>query len=444
MRNLIDVKWAYGILFLYSLMVLINRLNVGVLWAVDTSEYIEKSVVRPPLYPLLMDVFKFIFGVHQFVALICFQLLFVLVMAFYLSRILWKKFDIHLITFVFLHLILSLPLLSISVAAGISGGIGNWLLTEAISYGLFLFAVSFLVKTLFGNERRNFFLFLMVIGILTWIRTPMIFLYGVAGAMILYLQLKIRNIRLTIGLVMAMVAVFLVTGLGERFYHKAVNNYWGRINRSASTMIIGAVYISDAQALNFIAEPRDREVLNRTYAYLENRKLLSKNRFEIDRRLVDIYNDYFCVMQTIILKSIQDVFFVPEEQSKPGWKDRVYEEFESFAQRVVPLLVIHHFKEFSRLMLLKFLYTLNFREGFFMALFLLFPFVRLSHPFKIMTFFVLLMLIMNRLMMTPIIAMTDRYLFYTDILEYVFIAIVADHYLRHFLGLFPQRHAGLT
>jgi hypothetical protein len=243
---------------------------------------------------------------------------------------------------------------------------------------------------------------------------------------------------------MVMVAVFLVTGLGERFYHKAVNNYWGRMNRGASHMIIGAVYISDAQSLNFITQPKDRDVLNRTYAYLENRKLLSKNRFEIDRRLVDLYNDNFCVLQTVLLKSFQDVFFTPEEQGNPGLKDSVYKEFEIFAQRVVPLIITNNLKEFSKLMLLKFLYTLNFKEGFFIALFLLFPFVRFSHPFKMMAFFILMMLVLNRLMMTPIIVMTDRYLFYTDILEYVFIALVADHYLSHFLRMFPQRHAGFT
>lgn len=434
MKDLFDVKSAFGIALLYSGVVLVNRLNEGVIWAPDTPQYIEKSVIRPPLYPLLINVFTALFDAYGFIALICFQVLFVLLSAFYLSHILLKKFHVHPVVFVLLYIFLSLPLLSISVAVGIHGGIGNRLLTEAVSYGFFLFAVSYLVKTLFGDERRNFFIFLLLIAILTLIRTPMLFLYGVAGCLIIYLHSRTKNIKRTLGLVLLLVAVFLTADLGERFYHRVVNNYWGKINRDASHLLVGAVYTSDKRVLIWIADPRDREVLRRSYDVLEDKKLLSKNRFEIDRRLVDIYNDHFVPMQTVLLRSFQDVFPMDENRDRSMREDDMYIQFESFSRRVAPVLVFHNYQEFFKLMLLKFLYTFNFREGVFLALFLLFPFVRLSPEFKMTAFFVLLMLLLNRLVMTPIIFIGDRYLLYTDILEYAVMVTMADQYLRHVFG----------
>ncbi len=423
--NFFDIKKAYGIVFFYSLLVLINRLKVGVVWGGDTQQYIDKSVIRPPTYPLLMDVFKFIFGPHEFIALICFQLLFVLISAFYLSNLLWKKFELHPITFILLHLFLSLPLLSISVAAGIHGEIGNRLLTESISYGLFLFVISFLVKILFSNGRRYFIIFLLLIATLTLIRTQMIFLYIIAVLLIPVLYLKTKNIRVMLGLFTIVLTIFLFMDLGERFYHKAVNDYFGKISLNASHMLVGAAYVTDDKAMDKIVNQKDREVLKRTYDFLENKKLLAKNRFEIGRRLVDLYNDNFAtILGYGLMASFQHVY------SLPKWGDEMLIQFESFSRRTIPVLICHNYKEFSKLMLLKFLYTLNFREGFFISLFLLFPFIRLSNEFKIFAFLIFLMIVINRLIMTPIIYIGDRYLFYTDILEYVIFVIMAEQYLK--------------
>jgi hypothetical protein len=424
--DIFDMKKVYGILLFYSVSVLIIRLKVGVISGGDTQQYIEKSVIRPPVYPLIMDFFKFIFSPYEFFALICFQVIFVLISAFYLSRLLWEKFDLHPITFILLHLFLSLPLLSSSVVMGIHGEIGNRLLTEAISYGLFLFAISLLVKALFTSAKENIILFLLLIAILTLIRTQMIFMYIIASLFIVYLHLTLKNRRLTIGLITIGIVFFLFADMGERLYHKVTNDYFGKVSLNASHMLVGAVYVSDEHALSLISDKQDREVLKRTYDYLENRKLLAKNRFEVDRRLVDLYNDNFAtILGYGLMASFQHVY------SMPKWEDEMLIQFESFSRRVAPVLICHNYKEFSRLMLLKFLYTLNFREGFFIALFLLFPFIRLSHEFKMFAFIIFLMLVINRLIMTPIIYSGDRYLFYTDIMEYVILVITAEKYVKY-------------
>ncbi|RPH52479.1 MAG: hypothetical protein EHM85_02740 [Desulfobacteraceae bacterium] len=423
-----DIKKAYGFVFFYSFLVLINRLKVGVIWAFDTQQYIDKSVIRPPVYPLAISFFKMFFEPHAFIALIFFQLIFVLIAAFYLSNLLRKKFELHPITFTLLHLFLLLPLSAISVAVGIHGEIGNKLLTEALSYGLFLLAVSFLVKTLFTDERRNLIIFILLIGILTLIRTQMIFMYIIAIVAINILQFKVDHIRSIIILITTGIAIFVFADLSERFYHKAANHYFGKVSLNASHILVGAIYVTNEKVINNIVNQQDREVIKRTYDYLENKKLLAKNRFEIDRRLVDLYNDNFAIiLGSGLMASFQHVYSLPKQE------DEMLIQFESFSRRVIKILICHNYKEFSKLMLLKFLYTLNFREGFFIALFLFLPFIRLSHEFKIFAFFIFLMLVSNRLIMTPIIYIGDRYLFYTDILEYVIFIIMAEKYLKRYV-----------
>jgi len=424
-KDIVDVKKAHWFILFYSLAVLVLRLQEGVIWGSDTTQYIEKSIIRPPGYPFLMDIFKYLFGTYEYLALVSFQLIFVLLSGFYLSHILRRKFDLHPITFILITLLLSVPLLSSSVILGIHGRIANRLLTEAVSYGLFLTAMSFLVKILFTRQKLDFIIFLMLIAALTLIRTQMIFLYVIAFVLIpLYCQEHANKSHL-LGLIVILLAIFLCTDFSERLYHRFVNNYFGKVSLNASHMLVGAVYVSDKGALGLIENAKDRDVLKLTYDSLESRSLLAKQRFGIDRRLVDLYNDNFAVILGYsLMSSFQHIYAFPK------WGDEMLVQFEAFSRRVVPVLTIHYYKDVAKLMLLKFLYTLNFREGFFFATFLLFPFVKFTRELKAFALFMLLMLLINRLMMTPIIYIGDRYLFYTDILEYVILVIMAEKYLR--------------
>jgi len=424
--HFVDLKKAYGITLFYGIALIVIRLKVGIIWGGDTSQYIEKSVIRPPIYPLLLDLFSYLFGAHEYIALVFFQLIFVLIAAFHLSNTMRKKFHLLPITFTLLSCLLSVPLLSSSVALGLHGEIGNIILTEAISYGLFLFAVAFLVRILFISRPTDFIIFLSLIVILTLTRTQMIFLYVIAIVLILSLYLK-RDIRIpaAISLFIVVLVIFLCAELGERLYHKLTNNYFGKISLTESHLLVGAIYVSDKQTFSHIDDIRDRRVLEQAYEFLEDHKLLAKQRFEIGRRMVDLYNDNFAViLGPGLMSSFRRVY------AAPPWGDDMLLQVESFSRRVAPVLVIHHYKDVAKLMLLKFLYTLNFREGFFFATFLLFPFVKFTRELKLFSFFVLLMLLTNRLMMTPIIYIGDRYLFYTDILEYVALVIMAEEYLR--------------
>lgn len=421
--NFITVTKANGIILIYAITVLVVRLQTGVITAPDTQGYIDKEIIRPPGYPLIIDIFKYLFGSHEYFALVCFQIIFVLISVFYISHVLRKMFSLHPITLTLLYVFLSLPLLSISVAVGVHGGIGNRILTESISDGFFLFTVSFLVKTLF-HEKRNFLIFILFIALLSLIRTQMIFMYLIAMALLLYLYLKIGNFRLIMRFFTAMLAIFLIAEASERFYHKSVNNYFGKLSLNVSHMLVGVVFISDQHALKYISNENDRKVLKQAYDYLENRKFLSKNRFEIDLRLVDLYNDSFNIsLYYGLMRSFQSVY------SLPKWGGEELIKFEDFSKRVLPSLTVHHYKDFGKLLLLKFLYTLNFREGFLFCLILLLPFIRVSHEFKMFAFFVFAMLIVSRLAMTPIIYLGDRYLFYTDILEYIIFLMMAEKYL---------------
>jgi hypothetical protein len=168
--------------------------------------------------------------------------------------------------------------------------------------------------------------------------------------------------------------------------------------------------------------------LKRAHEELKKRKMHAANRFEIDRRLVDLYNDNFCIIQAITENSFKAISRY--NGAAPMQEILFYPAYEEFARRVVPGLVWQNLKEFGKLTLLKFLYSLQFREGFFAGLLMLIFVYGLRQELKLVGFFVLLLLMMNRLMMTPIIFLGDRFLFYTDILEYAFFLIFVDDVLR--------------
>lgn len=416
-----------GALAVYSLIVLLCRLRAVPVYGPDSFQYLSNSVIRPPGYPLILDAFQWIFGSGYVSVLVFFQILSVLVASYFLSRFLWRAFNLHSGTFFLLHVVLSLPLTSLSKAAGIFGGIGNHILSEPISYSLFLLATLFLLKMLLQKKLTDFFIALLLSALLVLMRTPMTFLFITASLAAIYCYpYKSEQKRLVRAFLLLCIAVLSVDS-GERFYHAFTQGYFGKIDRAASHLLVGAVYVAQEQSFATFS-PQDRKVVKKAIDGLKKRKMHATNRFELDRRLVDLYNDNFCRMQSILEKSFKEVN--AHNAAAPRQEILFYTSYEEFARRAAPVLVLNNIKEFGKLTLLKFLYSLQFREGVFIGLLMLLPVCKFRRELQIWGALILLLLVMNRLMMAPIIFLGDRYLFYTDILEYAFFLIFADNILR--------------
>jgi len=421
--------WALAAVALWGAAVLAARLPLGVQVANDSEQYLAGSVLRPPGYPFLLELFARLFADWAPPALVAFQLLCVLAAALHLSWTLWRRYALHPAAFVTAYVLLTLPLTSLSTALGIHGTIGNRLLTEAVTYALFLLVVSCLLRALFHPRPLPLALGLLLIALATLVRTQMFFLYPLAAAVLLWEWRHGLELRAT--LLLALSALLLVAGtdLAERLYHRQASGHFGRVSLGSSHFLVGALYMAPPQAAELPERESDREVLRRAYAFLASQKLHSSSRFELDRRLADLYNDKFAAMLNAgLMPAFNQVY------AQTPWSDPALIALDRFSDRVAPLFLRHYPASLCKLFLLKLLYSLNFREGLFAAVLLLLPWLPVRRETLLLAGLVALPLLVNRLLLVPILYLGDRYLFYTDILEYVLLLAVADQLLRRGAG----------
>ena len=129
----------------------------------DSLSYIENSYKRPFLYPLIINIFEFIFSNYFKRPLIIFQLLLGYLAVTYFLKFFFKKFRIKSFVFkVILFFSISYPYFNLSMK------IGNSILSESLAYPIFLIFIIFFIKSIFGEKNyfKNFLLSLIFFSLL--------------------------------------------------------------------------------------------------------------------------------------------------------------------------------------------------------------------------------------------------------------------------------------
>ena len=129
----------------------------------DSLSYIENSYKRPFLYPLIINIFEFIFSDYFKRPLIIFQLLLGYFAVTYFLKFFFKVFKIKSFVFkVILFFSISYPYFNLSMK------IGNSILSESLVYPIFLIFIIFFIKSIFGNKNyfKNFLLSLIFFSLL--------------------------------------------------------------------------------------------------------------------------------------------------------------------------------------------------------------------------------------------------------------------------------------
>jgi hypothetical protein len=106
--------------------------RIGPVPGYDTVSYLDHAANREPLYPLFLDLFGFLFGSKSHFLIVLFQTLSVLTACLYLSRVLYTFYGLPPWGFLVCFALSTSPLFLLSI--------GNHLLSEALTYSMFLFS----------------------------------------------------------------------------------------------------------------------------------------------------------------------------------------------------------------------------------------------------------------------------------------------------------------
>ncbi|MFB3816905.1 MAG: glycosyltransferase family 39 protein [Candidatus Methylomirabilales bacterium] len=410
-------RGAIGLGAAWTAVVLASVWRVGILWGGDTPHYADWSVIRPPLYPLFVAAAHRLFPGAGWLVIVWLQTVFGLLAALHLARALRRHLAARPATVLVAYGLLTLPLTPWSLLLGIYASVGNYLLTEALAYGFALLALSFLLRAQGLTRWREYLGALTCIALAVLVRTQMVFLYALVAAALWREHRWGRPRRAVVAAFLAVLCVAAVD-IGQRLYHAAVHQHFGRVPLLGSGLLVSALYVSPPDAHRSLADDRPAAVVREARRRLGELRVLAGDRHGTSHSLVSLYNDSYNRILGVVTDTFSAVYGLR------SWSDQMFVRYEAFAWTVAPRLIAASGLAYPKLVLLKFLYGFGFREGVFLTLVLLLGRLPVRRDVRTLAWLVAVPLLVNRALLAPVTYMADRYVFYTDILEYVVLAVL--------------------
>ena len=248
----------------------------------DSLSYIENNYKRPFLYPLIINIFEFIFSDYFKRPLIIFQLLLGYFALTYFLKFFLKKFKIKSFIFkLILFFSISYPYFNLSMK------IGNSILSESLAYPIFLIFITFFIKSIFGNKNyfKNFLLSLVFFSLLVLTKKTFLILvpiYFLSLIVELIFSKELKKAIISILLVFFTIFSLNLIEKGATFIKYGT---FSTISVSGSSLVSGPFYLAKEDDFKKIKGDLNKKIINNAL------KILKENNIERIKRNHNSNND---------------------------------------------------------------------------------------------------------------------------------------------------------
>ena len=405
--------------FTFSLLALFVFIfaSLGVKMAPDSSGYMGGDLIRAPLYPLFLKLNSTIFGAGEFTPLVVFQLGLGAFAVFRISRYLKEIFQLNLLGFNLLIILLLSPYL---------GFVGNYILTEALAYPLFLLATEILFRGLQTRQPKYFHLFFLYSGILCLIRGQFFFLFVISLMAMLYLFWIAKRTRLQKSILIAsFLGVLLSTSLFERSYHAYYHNAFNVTPSVAVHFVIAPLYLANPEDAHLFQDSKLKSIFSKTQSKMEAQGLTHLSAVGNFDPPFHFYASFDEILYKALYPSLNELQFLDKHQN------------EILLNTIAITLIKAKPLEYLKL------YTRNFTSYFggyygfiFMIVLMMSSLIvclRKKEFYSGIVFFVALFDLGNALLTSLVQSYHLRYSFYTQIVLVAVLSLIAYKMSKHFL-----------
>lgn len=222
-------------------------LQNGVLIFPDSPGYIENSIYRNCGYPLLLDLFEFVFGESYLQCVIIFQILILTYAICSICFFLKQQFELSNVwtSCILAGVIIIFMASSLFSATGLFTYLS--ILTEGVTYPLALMITKLLLQGLFSKSLRPLYLSLLPITLSTLIRTQTIFFVIVFICAYSYIFIVAhypkKNLLILAGILFAM---FFTFSYANPCYNLIYNDYFVGTPFGQMSFAGKVLYLSDS------------------------------------------------------------------------------------------------------------------------------------------------------------------------------------------------------
>jgi len=289
----------------------------------DSLSYIENSYKRPFLYPLIINIFEFIFSDYFKRPLIIFQLLLGYFGVIYFLKFFFNKFKIKSFIFkVILFFSISYPYFNLSMK------IGNSILSESLGYPIFLIFIIFFIKSIFGNKNyfKNFLLSLVFFSLLVLTKKTFLILVPVYFLSLIVELIFSKELKKAIISILFFFFTIFSLNIIEKGATFIKYGTFSTISVSGSSLVSGPFYLAKEDDFKKIKGDLNKKIINNALKILNENNIerIKRNHnsnsdilsFAKDTRR--IFHDYFnkyVIIQSIFEDNVEDVFIKRDLQN---------------------------------------------------------------------------------------------------------------------------------
>jgi O-antigen ligase len=324
-----------GILFLITFIWVLRKPAV---YFPDSSGYLDMHIIRTPGYPIFLKIIQSIFGNSFETALLFIQTAIGCFSTYFLIHKIRKVKLLNNVLYCCLSGVLLLPFL-------IGLRIGNNILSEAISYSLYLIIIGFYISFFISKNKKELLYAIPIIGLLLITRYQFIYLIPVGLAMIFWVGFKEKQWKQFTIPILLLLVLPVITSLIDRTYHKVVHDHFVSTPWTGMNIITPAFYVADEEDVAIFDSEQEKEFFAKTYAGLAEEK---KNIHHLElaegesKTLFYIYN-YASITMGPIFKNGKAI--VAETLSE----DEKFIALEKMTANMSKPLILDNFTEWRRI-----------------------------------------------------------------------------------------------
>lgn len=399
----------------------LSLLNQGVILRSDGYGYLKAIIIRSSLYPSVLSFYHVFFkpGVYQ--PLVFAQLL----LGFYAAGYASKKLQTFFLFDDAIRYTCSLIFLTPYFFGDYR--FGNTIMSEAITYPLYLIAFSLLLKGLLQHETKAILKFTGILMILMLARRQFLFVYPAFAVILTYFALFKRT-KLPLSLIVGVFLISIIaTNLIERSYQYLMHDHFETIPFTGFQLTVAPLYVSKPSDAIHFSDPKVRALFSEIHAKLEKKNAtlhsLKPNKVEVDH----FYHHFAGVYNTICWGTVKTTL---AEHGISDWY-----EIDKITLEMAKTLIQLHPKEWFKL----YFSSVKFKMGgyyylFFLSAVLILSFFKSIHSkdkLSLSLFVVSLFTFANYTAVALVEPINRRYACYTETMQICMFLICIALLLKH-------------
>ena len=262
----------YVVIYFVVGIIVINR---GAIYFPDSYTFLNMALNHSPVYCIFLKIITSIFGDYFELPLVAIQCAIIVFGINFFIKTLKSIFNLHQVGIILIQLICLAPCIYLH-------NLGSAILSEALTYPIFLVVFAFTLKLFVEENLRYLYKICALLFVLILTRGQFLALIPVLLLIVGYVVFKTKSLAKNFYFLVMLIALPFVTSLSERVYNKVVFGYFINNAMNYVHLISSPFYISNESDVNLFTNEDEKAYFKLIHNSLKEAKLTRNQNLDKD------------------------------------------------------------------------------------------------------------------------------------------------------------------